>query len=270
MVKSLATVRGVEIKITPDLKRRLSALLPVEAMPGEDYMRLSPDKDFCMSEMKRSMQNNMSETAWPVTQYLWKLHPLFNWINDKAGLLYGRGEAPLVGLPIGLSSSEYLFVVAGTIPNRKSAPVVDEWFGLLYQNGSFVKELTMDEVLVKTKFGKSDLPNRKMVSKEKQQSAAALLSSVVDKSKEFMQKQCDSYNSKINPQIDEEIDKLSALQGRHMDYQLSLFEDDRRKSEQQRKVEKTFDDFVNWVKDTLEIENNPYIRIAAVFVGVNE
>jgi SNF2 family DNA or RNA helicase len=77
-VRKLQTVNGIEIAITPDLRRRLAALLPVEVMPDEDYLRLSPDKGFCMEEMKRSMQNNLSEEAWPATQYLWKLHPLFS------------------------------------------------------------------------------------------------------------------------------------------------------------------------------------------------
>ena len=95
-VQKLQTVEGLEIKITEDLKRRLTALIPEEAMPGTEYLRLSPDKSFCMEEMKRSMQNNMSETAWPTTQYLWPLHPIYEWVNDKAGLLFGRGEAPLV------------------------------------------------------------------------------------------------------------------------------------------------------------------------------
>ena len=85
-VRNLETVEGLEILITPDLKRRLSALLPEEAMPRTDYLRLSPDKQFCMAEMKRCMQNNMEDTAWPQTQYLWALHPIFEWVNDKAGL----------------------------------------------------------------------------------------------------------------------------------------------------------------------------------------
>lgn len=270
MVKKLETIRGVEITITPDLRRRLSALLPDEVIPREDYLRLSPDKEFCMSEMKRSMQNNLSETAWPTTQYLWGLHPLFNWINDKAGLLYGRGEAPIMGLSDGLSPSDCLFIVAGTIANRKSAPVVDEWFGLLYQAGTFKQELTMNYVLQKTKIGRSDLPNRNLVSYEMQHKATALLPLVVDKANEIMQRQCDAYNSKINPQVNDEIDKLADLYQRHKQYyQLSFFENERRLSEEERRVDKIFTDFVEWVKDTLEIENNPYIRIAAVLMGVN-
>jgi hypothetical protein len=40
--------------------------------------------------MRRQSQNSMSENAWPTVQYLWPLHPIFEWLNDKAGLLFGR------------------------------------------------------------------------------------------------------------------------------------------------------------------------------------
>ncbi len=122
-VERLAEVSGLDITITPDLQRRLSAVLPEEAMPQGNSLRLSDDKAFCMKEMTRSMQNTMAETAWPKVQYLWKLHPIFGWVNDKAGLLYGRAEAPIVGLSGGMAPSETIFVVTGSIPNKKSTPV---------------------------------------------------------------------------------------------------------------------------------------------------
>ena len=74
------------------MRRRLKALVPEEALPAGETLRLSDDKKFCMQEMMRSMQNNMAETAWPKTQYLWQMHPLFTWVNDKAGLLFDRGQ----------------------------------------------------------------------------------------------------------------------------------------------------------------------------------
>ena len=37
----MASVEGVEIKMTPELKRKMSKLLPDEAMPSDDVLRLS-------------------------------------------------------------------------------------------------------------------------------------------------------------------------------------------------------------------------------------
>ena len=47
--------------------------------------------------------------------------------------------------------------MAGTIPNRKSTPVIDEWFGLRYVNGQFSEELTMEQVISETGYGRSDV-----------------------------------------------------------------------------------------------------------------
>lgn len=269
-IQNLSTVEGVEIEITDDMRRRLRALLPDEAMPATDYLRLSPDKKFCMDEMKRCMQNNMSETAWPATQYLWPLHPIFDWANDKSGLLFGRGEAPLIGVQGNLPETDIVFVVAGTIPNRKSTPVIDEWFGLHFSNGKFTGELSMSQVIEQTGYGKKDTPNRNNLPATKKEEAEGLLCVAVKEGRKILDQYCKEYQKEIDPKIDEELDKLIELEGRHKEaiYQLSLFESERKKSEKERKVEELFKKFADWVKDTIEIENNPYLRIVAVLAGV--
>ena len=266
-VEKLSSVSGLEVTVTPDMRKRLHALLPDEAMPQGDYLRLSDDKDFCMAEMKRSMQNNMAETAWPKVQYLWKLHPLFSWVNDKCGLLYGRGEAPIIGIPDRLRPEETIFILTGSIPNKKSTPLVDEWFALDYENGKYFKSLTMNEMLNKTGFRNTRIPNNGNLSEEDINHAQALLSDVIEQAKEYLNGYYEDYQSRINPLLDEEIDKLAELEERHKDYQLSLFESERKKSEQERMVDELFDKFTTWVTDTMSIQNNPYIRIIAVMKG---
>lgn len=269
-VERLRTVSGLDIMITPDMRKRLTALLPEEAMPQGDYMRLSDDKSFCMAEMKRSMQNNMAETAWPKVQYLWKLHPLFTWVNDKAGLLYGRGEAPIVGIPDLLKPSETVFIVTGSIPNKKSTPLVDEWFGLVYENGKFRESLSMNDVLKRTNFRNINIPNSNALTDESVREATKLLPDVVEHAKEHMRLFFRQYSDRINPLLNEELDKLAELEDKHKDYQLSLFESERKKSEQERMVDELFDKFHNWVTDTLTIQDNPYIRIVTVLKGVSK
>lgn len=266
-VSKMETVSGLELTITPDMRRRMKALIPEEAMPTGDYLWLSDDKEFCMSEMKRSMQNNMAETAWPKTQYLWKLHPIFSWVNDKSGLLFGRGEAPIIGLPDKMKSNELIYIVTGSIPNTKSTPLVDEWFGLGYGNGRFTKAYTMNEVIQRTGLGRENIPNTGCITAIAVDEATALLPDVVEHAKEYLGGFFSEYQASMNPLIDEEIDKLATLEEKHKDYQLSLFENERKRSEQERKVDKLFDKFTTWVTDTLTIQDNPYIRIIAVMKG---
>lgn len=268
----LSRTQGVEIKLTDNVKKRIKKLIPPEAMPSDDYLRLSPDREYCLNDMKRCMQNDLAETAWPATQYLWKLHPIFNWIEDKAGVFYKRSEVPVLGLTNSIDAEEILFIVAGLIPNRKSTTVVDEWFGVLYKNDQFDSILSMSEVLQKTHLNVK-VPNTQNVSEEQIARGQKLLGDVVNRAKKIMADKCAEYKEKTDPYIYEEMERLEQLEQRHKDAQLSFFDlgipgMERKKSEKEREIEAIFTNFMDWEKDTLEIEENPYIRIIAVVTGV--
>lgn len=53
-------------------------------------------------------------------------------------------------------------------------------------------------------------------------------------------------------------------------YQMTLFEHERKLKEQERRVDELFDQFMSWVKETLTIQNNPYIRVVSVLMGVSQ
>lgn len=269
-VEKLRSVPGLEIQLTPELKSRLAALMPEEALPANDTLRLSPDKEFCMLEMQRSLQQDIIESPWPATQYLWPLHPIFDWVNDKASLLFGRQEAPIIGLPNALSKDEYIFLIAGSIPNRKSTPVVDEWFGLRYKNGQLMEEMNMEEAMAMTKYHRGDIPNRANLPEEQIKQGEALLPAVIKEANKVMHQHYQSYKKQVDPQIDDELDKLAELHHRHHQYiHETLSERRRRREEELHKVDKLFDEFVDWVRDTLEIETNAHVRIVGVMTGVS-
>lgn len=270
-VEKLKTVSGLDIQMTSDMRRRLKAIVPEEALPQGETLRVSDDKSFCMEQMRSSMQKNMDESAWPTTQYLWKLHPILNWVNDKAGLLFKRNEAPVIGLPNSLKTGESIYIVTGSIPNLKSTPLVDEWFGLLYQNGTFVKVLSMNETVQKAGLSTSKIPNTNSVTEVEISAASGLLRDVVIQAKKYLDEHYRKYQAEMGPLLDEEVDKLIELQEKHKEYyQLTLFEHERQLREQERRVDELFDQFMNWVKETLTIQNNPYIRIVSVLVGVSQ
>lgn len=270
-VQELQTVSGLDIRLTPEMERRLRALIPEEAMPQGETLRLSDDKAFCMEQMRTSMQKNMDEAAWPSSQYLWKLHPIFSWVNDKAGLLFKRAEAPVLGLPGVLYPGEALYIVSGSVPNLKSTPLIDEWFGLLYRDGQFIQRLSMEEVVQKAGLRSARIPNTNCITNQSIVAASGLLHDVVTQAKTYLTERYQQYQAEMNPKLDAEVDKLIELQEKHKEYyQTTLFEHERQLQEQERWVDKLFDDFTNWVKETLTIQNNPYIRIVSVLMGVSE
>lgn len=270
-VQELQTVSGLDIRLTPEIERRLRALIPEEAMPQGETLRLSDDKAFCIEQMRTSMQKNMDEAAWPSSQYLWKLHPIFSWVNDKAGLLFKRAEAPVLGLPGVLYPGEALYIVSGSVPNLKSTPLIDEWFGLLYRDGQFIQRLSMEEVVQKAGLRSARIPNTNCITNQSIVAASSLLHDVVMQAKTYLTERYQQYQAEMNPKLDAEMDKLIELQEKHKEYyQTTLFEHERQLQEQERRVDKLFDDFTNWVKETLTIQNNPYIRIVSVLMGVSE
>lgn len=271
-VKDMQAVKGLNIKLTDDLTKKLEKVLPDEAMPTDGIMRLSPDIDFCKKEMKRCMSNALSEAAWPATGFLWKLHPLFSWINDKAGILYRRGEVPFIALADGVSSKEMLFIVEGQIPNRNSTSVVDEWFALSYVDGKYSEVLTLPEVIGKTHLTADKLPNHKAAAPEAVTLGESLLSDVVKNSNEIMKEKYQEYKDRTDPYIYSELERLEALKEKHKDAQLTIFDllgQQRKKSEKEREIDEMFKAFYDWEKDSVEIKDNPYIQIIAVVTGVN-
>ena len=270
-VEKLDTVSGLDIRLTDDMRRRLSALVPEEAMPQGDTLRLSDDKTFCMHEMRNSMRKNMDESAWPKVQYLWKLHPILSWINDKAGLFFKRDEAPVIGLPGKLKDGEMIFIVSGSMPNRKSTLLIDEWFGLLYRDGTYIETLPMTEVVKRSGIRSFKIPNTGCVTGKALMSAESLREDVVKKARSHMDTCYRRYINEMNPKLDTALDKLAASQSRHKSYlQETLFDKKRQLDEKERRVDEMFDRFANWVRDTLEIQNNPYIRIETVLMGAKQ
>jgi hypothetical protein len=194
-----------------------------------------------------------------------------NWVNDKASLLFKRDEAPVLGLPGVLKAGESIYVITGSMPNLKSTPLVDEWFGLLYQDGKFVKVLSMNEVVQKTGLSNPKIPNTNCIGEDEISAATFLLRDVVSQAKMYLDEHYKKYQAEMNPLLEEEVDKLIALQERHLEYyQMTLFEHERKLQEQERRVNELFDQFMSWVKDTLTIQNNPYIRVVSVLMGASQ
>ena len=75
----------------------------------------------------------------------------------------------------------------------------------------------------------------------------------------------------MNPLLNEELDKLADLQKRHHQYyQITLADYARKLEEKERGVDELFEEFTNWVTDTLTIQDNPYIRVITVFSGAEQ
>ncbi len=96
----------------------------------------------------------------------------------------------------------------------------------------------------------------------------------VERAKEFMDQSYREHKKIADEQIDAELSKLEKLEERHKAHiqnkyeQMSFIGKERRKDQEDRKIEEIFQEFVTWVTDSMEIQQESYLRVIAVFQGV--
>lgn len=258
----------VELTAPEDLQHRFR-FLPREVQPDDWCFSLCADKDTIQEEIK-ACRNEQEESAWPRLHFLWALNPVVTWANDRVLSAFGRHEAPLVTLPDGvLEPGEEIFVLAGLIPNRKSHPLVQRWFSVVLKKGRFDRIEDFAQTCARTDLGKADIPNLG----DQQDDAVALekqLGLVVDKAKAYMAEQRKAFDAVNDAKLQEQLDRLEALRARHQQ-QLELIPNLKptHKQMRERKVKDLFDDFIDWVEDTMTTEKDAYIQIAAVLRGAS-
>ncbi len=206
-----------------------------------------------------------------MTHYLWRQHPIFDWLNDKNEILFSRQEAPILAIE-NIPSDEFIFIIGGLIPNKKSVPVIDKWYGIKFVDNKF-KEI-IDIEGIQNILSKDKLPNLGKESNEILDKLNKSLPEAISKVRNLMQTEWKNFEDITNPRLNEELNRLEQLKLKHMDYQLSLFEgtSEREISARNKKnaeIEATFKEFFDWIDASMSPEKeNPYIHIVAVLAGV--
>lgn len=266
---------GINIQLNDEIKSRVKDIIPSEAMPSDGVLRLSTNIATVQNEIKKSRQEKIEEKAWPKVQYLWQMHPIVEWLNDKSSTLFERQEAPVLGLSGVLDKDETIFILSGLIPNRKSHPMINEWFGVVFKNNEYKEIITMDELLKKIKLNEKEYSNIDKLEEAECIEISKLLPQAINEAKKLMDKKLRAFEADINPKLNEQLKELEKLKGRHYE-QLTMFEkgekatsaSERKKEEKQRKIDQIFDEFKIWIKDTMTLENNPYIQVISVLTEV--
>jgi ERCC4-related helicase len=270
-VECNALERKIEFYTTDELKSRFEAL-PEEMKPQDGLWILSPEKDVIQNEIR---QCRKKEKAWPRLQYLWPLHPVVDWLNEKVLATFGRQEAPVITLHDVLAKDEYIYLMLGLIPNRKSHPLVQKWFGVTF-NGQRIEGIEdFEAILKRTGLGQRAFPNRG--DSVDIASLQSLLPEAVSKAKEWMSAQRKTFEDYINPKLNDHLTALEALRNKHEEQLELRFADMKqpetsrlaKKERERREIEKIFDEYIEWIEDTMTTEDNPYIQVVAVLRGTN-
>ncbi|GLI35194.1 MAG: SWF/SNF helicase family protein [Deltaproteobacteria bacterium] len=261
--------KTANITAPAELENRFK-FLPREAWPEDGRFVLSADRKEIMKEIKRSRKE---EKVWPKIHLLWEQHPVMNWVNDKVVAAFGRNQAPVLNLNGGLQPGESIFIMSGLVPNRKGHPLVHRWFGIQFINDAFVSIIDMEDVLKRTEIHRKQYPNKGV--EVDTSSLKKLIPLAVEKAYEWMKVRRDAFEEVINEKLDaqyKELERLKARKYTQLEFRFSqngsaaqIVLD--RKEKEQREIDRIFDEYLDWIQETMTTEKLPYIRVVSVLKG---
>jgi len=258
----------ISLTAPKDLRHRFEQL-PLEVKPENFEFILSDDIEIIKDEIARSRED---ENAWPKIHYLWPQHPVSEWLQDRMLASFGRQTAPVIEIPAQLADNEIIFIISGLIPNRKSHPLIHEWLGVCFNGSEFTKTESFDDILERTQLGKKPIPNR---SKENADysSIKALIPKAIKQAKAVILEKRKDFEETTNEKLNQQLTELEELRTRKIK-QLDLFFDQKisinkeaKRNQQTTDVNALFDDYIQWVEDTMTTEDQPYIQVIAVLIG---
>ena len=219
-------------------------------------------------------ESRRDEATWPRRHYLWRLHPVVAWLNDRMLAAFGRHEAPiLAGVP-GLAPDETVFVVSGLVPNRKSHPLVYEWVGVTFRGENVVSLTTFDEVTERTGLG-SGTPIANRGQPVDVEALARRLPAAVGEARRHIVERRNRFEDVINAKLDEELEALERLKARRLtQLELKLEQSSEpsahkthREERARRDIDEVFKDYLEWVQETMSTERTPWLKVICALVG---
>lgn len=252
--------RRVVLEVTPDLGRRFKSL-PQELELTSGRVILTAN----VGRMKEAIKEaRAEESAWPSAHFLWRLHPIFRWVQDKFSTAFGRHSAPVLHLDAGLEPDEQVVLLSGLIPNRKSQPVLHRWFAASFRGGRFDRLEPFEAFQKRTGLGARKLPNRgEQVDCEALREA--LLPTAVKAVEEKMRSLREEHERAVRPKLDARMAELRGLKERKLEVQQELFErHPERKAQAERRIEAVFEEYGEWVEDTMRTEAQAFVQVVAV------
>lgn len=259
----------ISITAPLDLQERLRQL-PREAQAENDHYPLCADPVRMAAAIETARQARSEEETWPRLHYLWPQHPIMEWLGDRVLTHFGRHKAPLLQSHL-LAPQEQAFILMSLVPNRKGQPLLVEWqVAHRVGQGNFALE-DFDAFAARVGLKAAGLPNRghteALAGLQAQMQQA--LPQAVQTMHRFMLERQQAFAAELNQRLEGTLAELQRLQGAQLqqltlDLQKQLETVQRGRFEQRSQhIRRVFDDYRQWVHDTLTTEPQPWIQVLA-------
>ncbi len=254
----------------PDLQRRLRRQLPAEVLRETDEYVLSAHPGLVEESIQRAREEDRQGAAWPDIQYLWPQHPVSQWLIDRVIGGVGRRRAPVMTSPH-LAAGECAFLMLGLIPNRKGQPVIVEWKAVVRNGEEDFEFEGFDDFCRRAGLQVRNLPNaNKAVDLETLQQS---LGDAVATMQLFVEEQVRHFSAARHVEVKDKLAQLDELRGAQ-EHQLELrlekvLESVRqsRKARRLKDIDDVFQEYGQWIEDSLEIEPVPFVQVLVAVVG---
>lgn len=250
--------------LAPEDLRRRCEFIPREAIPSNWTFKLTTDRKRVMKAIAEARKR---EGEWPQEQLFWELHPLMDWLVDKLLVRFGRHEAPVLVTPK-IASGQQIFLFQGVLSNRRSQPVICEWFGI-QPDGKSWKVLSLKETLQTTGMS-NGLANRGNPGERQIDALNKSLPSAVRFSNEYMDQLRLERGQALGKRLRDDQRKLKKWYDAAM-YRLAAEEMNARGAmasrvmHEQKEVKALFQQRLDWLNDTFTTVNTSYLRVACIF-----
>lgn len=250
-----------------DLKDRLRMVLPSEVRETQGRYHFSARRDAVEDAIVRARQQRQEEDTWPELHYLWPQHPVMEWLSDRVLAEFGRLNAPVITTDK-LPAGSHAFLVMGLIPNKKGQPLLVDWQAVVFE-GKGCKLVPLMEFLQAHDLKAGTLPNSGRPPAL--DSLKATLPVAIDAMRDHVVAQQVTFSAEMQARLVNHLANLKKLQGRQVEQlEMRLSQGNQaegfKSSVRERKttqITKVFDDYRQWVEDTLTIEPSPFIEVLA-------
>jgi superfamily II DNA or RNA helicase len=262
--------RTVSLTAPRDLQERLKLAMPAEARAKDHRYTLTTSRNDMADAIERARQARRDEDTWPAIHYLWPQHPIMEWLTERVLTAFGRHRAPVIRLPQ-LAEGEQAFILLSLIPNRKGQPLLIEWRVAVLQQGAWKLEAFPD-FAARAGLQAGKLPNsgKSIDTTDLQKNLPAAVTAM----RRFMVDRQKTFSADMEARLEHTLADLARLQG-YQEEQLELrleksqlAENLKRGQREQRTqhIRKVFDEYRDWVRDTMTTEPQPFIQVLAAAI----
>jgi len=253
-----------------DLKQRLK-FLPKEACPEHGHFQLTPVKERIDEEILRTRQEE--DAAWPAVHFLWPIHPVMEWLSDRALNAFGRHTAPVLRLPDKLAPDEHIVLIHGGFPNRRGHVLIQDWSGVCLKGSKVTERLDWESLKQRLGLQPGKVPNPGQ--RGDTEALRALLPTAVHAAEQHLKELKSGFEAERRPILQDQHRRLEQLKAQHeTQLHLDLDRSDRPaafkarvRDERQAHINRVFQDHQDWLINTQTTEEDPYLQVAAVFTG---